>query len=236
MRGHQARGQRVACADTAWDNHCMTEQPRRARTFVFLGDSVTDCGRQQDEAHLGFGYVRLIAEHFAAHEPASRVLNRGVGGERTKDLRARFDTDCLDLDPDVITIYIGVNDTWRRYDRNDPTIDADFEADYRYMLDQLSATRPSAPVLLIVPFVADVDQEKARFHEDLDGKVAVIRALAHEFQHPVVDLEAVLDQAWRDGHTPETIAQDGIHPTMAGHRLIADAWLKAFAAVEHTSR
>lgn len=204
------------------------------RIIHFIGDSITDCSRLEDENGLGYGYVRLIAEHFAAHEPTATVINRGVSGERAVDLRARFDRDCLDLDPDVVTIYIGVNDSWFRYMKDDPTSDEDFEADYRYMLDQLSATRPDVPVLMVVPFVTDVDEEKARFHEDLDGKVAVVRALAKEFGHRIVDLEAVMDSAWAVGHTPGSIAVDGVHPTIAGHRLLADAWLEAFAEIDRS--
>ncbi len=203
-----------------------------SRSLLFLGDSITDAGRREDALGLGYGYVRLIAEHFAAHEPTARVLNRGIGGDRARDLRARVHEDCLVLRPDVVTIYIGVNDTWRRFDSNDPTSEADFEADYRFVLDQLSATMPAVPVLMVVPFVTDVDDDKACFHEDLDRKVAVVRRLAHEFQHDLVDLEEVLDEARRVGHTPTSLAEDGIHPTIAGHRLIADAWLEVFERID----
>src|SRR5690625_5389649 len=89
---------------------------------------------------------------------------------------------------------------------------------------------------MIVPFVTDVDEEKAGYHADLDQKVAVIRDLAREFGHTLVDLEKVLETAWSVGHSPAGIAEDGVHPTIAGHRLIADAWLEAFRrSEEHTS-
>lgn len=205
----------------------MSTETTSARTLLFIGDSITDCGRREDPEGIGFGYVRLIAEHFAAYEPATRIVNTGIGGNRVRDLRARFEEDCLDHDPDVVTIFVGVNDTWRRYDMDDPVADEDFEADYRYLLDQLSATRPDRPVLLILPVVTDIDEDKARFHEDLDGKVAVIRRLAREFGCRVVDLEKVVAEALRRGHTPASLAPDGVHPSTAGHRLIADAWLEA---------
>ncbi len=218
---------------TRWHNSRMSEHAPRSRTFLFIGDSVTAGRREEDPEDLGFGYVRLIAEHVAAHEPASRVVNRGCGGDRVRDLAARFTADCLDLDPDVVTIAVGVNDTWRRFDQNELTDDDDFEADYRYLLDQLSATRPAAPVLLVVPFVTDVDAERAAFHADLDPKVHRLRSLAHEFGATLVDAEKTMHDALADGHTPQTLAPDGIHPTVAGHRLIADAWLDAFRDEEH---
>lgn len=205
---------------------------RAQRSFLFLGDSITDCSRAEDPQGLGYGYVRLIAEHFAAHEPTARVINRGISGDRAQELVRRFDRDCLELETDVITIYIGVNDTWHGFTRGETVTAEEFERDYRYMLDQLSATRPAVPVLMVVPFVTDIDQEKAGFHADLDQKVAVIRDLAHEFRHAVVDLEQVMERAWSVGHTPASIAEDGVHPTIAGHRLIADAWLAEFARID----
>lgn len=205
---------------------------RAQRSFLFLGDSITDCSRAEDPQGLGYGYVRLIAEHFAAHEPTARVINRGISGDRAQELVRRFDRDCLELETDVITVYIGVNDTWHGFTRGESVTAEEFERDYRYMLDQLSATRPAVPVLMVVPFVTDIDQEKAGFHADLDQKVAVIRDLAHEFRHAVVDLEQVMERAWSVGHTPASIAEDGVHPTIAGHRLIADAWLAEFARID----
>lgn len=205
---------------------------RAQRSFLFLGDSITDCSRAEDPQGLGYGYVRLIAEHLAAHEPTARVINRGISGDRAQELVRRFDRDCLELETDVITVYIGVNDTWHGFTRGESVTAEEFERDYRYMLDQLSATRPAVPVLMVVPFVTDIDQEKAGFHADLDQKVAVIRDLAHEFRHAVVDLEQVMERAWSVGHTPASIAEDGVHPTIAGHRLIADAWLAEFARID----
>ncbi|MCW1803946.1 SGNH/GDSL hydrolase family protein [Brachybacterium sp. NBEC-018] len=211
----------------------MTSAPA-PRTFVFIGDSITDCSRTEDPEGLGFGYVRLLAEHFAAHEPTATVINRGISGNKVLDLRERFDADCLDLRPDVVTIYVGVNDVWHGFTRGEHVSDEDFEADYRFLLDQLSASRPGLPVLLVLPFVADVDEEKAGYHGELDRKIAIIRALGKEFGAAIVDLEAVLEDAWAVGHTPASIAQDGVHPTIAGHRLVADAWLDVFGTLDHT--
>lgn len=209
-----------------------SHSPRAQRTLLFLGDSITDCSRREDPAGHGYGYVRLLAEHFAAHEPTARVMNRGDSGDRAQELARRFGPDCLDLGPDVVTIYIGVNDTWHGFTRGEVVTAADFERDYRFMLDQLSATRPAVPVLMVVPFITDVDQEKAGYHADLDEKVTVIRGLAHEFGHTLVDLEQVMERAWAVGHSPASIAEDGVHPTIAGHRLIADEWLAEFAQIE----
>lgn len=220
-----------------WQDIDMTSASLPApRTILFIGDSITDCSRTEDPNHLGYGYVRLIAEHFAAHEPTATVINRGISGNRVVDLVDRFTPDVLDLDPQAVTIYIGVNDTWHYYTKGWEVTAADFEQGYRFMLDQLSATRPAVPVLMVIPFVTDIDEERAGYHADLDEKVVIIRTLAREFGHAVVDLEAVLEAAWNVGHSPASVAADGVHPTIAGHRLIADAWLEAFQEVDPRRR
>lgn len=196
------------------------------RTLLFIGDSITDCGRREDPEELGHGYVRLLAEHVAAHEPTATVINRGIGGDKVSDLEARFSTDCLELTPDLVTIYVGVNDAWHRFTRGEVITDDSFEQGYRHLLEQLAATVPETPVLMILPFVADIDERVAQIHGDLDGKVEIIRRLATERGHRLVDLEQVLQAALTAGHTPHSIAADGVHPTPAGHRLIADAWLE----------
>ncbi|MGO1311914.1 MAG: SGNH/GDSL hydrolase family protein [Brevibacterium aurantiacum] len=198
-----------------------------SRTLLFIGDSITDAGRREDPEELGHGYVRLLAEHFAAHEPTSTVINRGIGGDKVADLEARFGPDCLDLTPDLVTIYVGVNDSWHRFTRGEHVTEESFEQGYRHLLAQLAASVPEAPVLMIIPFVADIDEERTRIHSDLDGKVAIIRRLAQEHGHRIVDLEQVLATALAAGLTPQSIAEDGVHPTPPGHRLIADAWLDA---------
>ena len=204
------------------------EAATRGRTYLFVGDSITDAGRFADPEELGTGYVRLLAEHFAAYEPTSRVINRGVSGDTSALVVDRIDADVLAPDADVISLYIGVNDTWRRYDSNTPTTADQFEENYRFILDQISATRPAIPVILVIPFVTDVNEERARYHEDLDEKVERIHALAREFDHPLIDTEALISTAYEAGHTPESIAPDGVHPSTAGHRLLADAWLEVF--------
>jgi acyl-CoA thioesterase-1 len=192
------------------------------RSIVFIGDSVTDCGRRDDEPdHLGDGYVRIVAGRL----PDRRVINAGIGGNRVTDLRDRWQVDVIDQSPEVLSIYVGINDTWRRYDSNDPTSAESFESEYRIILD--SAARQLAPRLILVePFVTPVTQEQQHWNEDLDEKRAVVSRLAAEYGAAFVPLQALLTAA-SEQHGAEAIAQDGVHPTMLGHRLIADAWQAA---------
>jgi len=123
---------------------------------LFQGDSITDSGRsRQDLNHLGDGYALITAGWFSALYPQKRVsfLNRGIGGNRVPDLIGRWQEDCLTLKPAWLSILIGVNDMWRRYDSNDPTTTEEFESNYRRLLD-LTMERLSPQIILCEPFFA----------------------------------------------------------------------------------
>jgi acyl-CoA thioesterase-1 len=187
--------------------------------ILFIGDSVTDCGRRDDAPdYLGDGYVRMVAEKL----PGRRVLNVGIGGNRVVNLRDRWHIDVVEQKPEILSVYIGINDTWRRYDDHDRTTTESFEADYRACLADLGG---ASTLILVEPFVLPVTEEQELWHEDLDGKRAVVAQLAAEFGAGFVPLQSLLAAAAED-HGAAALAQDGVHPTELGHRMIADAWLE----------
>jgi acyl-CoA thioesterase-1 len=188
-------------------------------SVLFIGDSVTDCGRRDDAPdYLGDGYVRLIADQLTDRQ----VINVGISGNRAIDLRDRWHIDVVQQKPDILSVYVGINDTWRRYDSNDPTSAASFEADYRACLADLGG---ASTLILVEPFVLPVTEEQEHWHEDLDEKRAVVARLAAEFGAGFVPLQVLLTTAAED-HGAAALAQDGVHPTELGHRMIADAWLE----------
>jgi acyl-CoA thioesterase-1 len=192
------------------------------RPVLFIGDSITDVGRRDDEnGHLGDGYVRIIAGRI----PDRELINVGIGGDRVIDLRQRWQEDVIDQNPEVLSVYVGINDTWRRYDSDDPTSAASFESDYRGMLEQ-AVDELSPELVLVEPFVLPVNEGQERWHEDLDEKRAIVGRLAADFGAAFVPLQALLDAAAKQ-HGAAALAEDGVHPTALGHRLIADAWLAA---------
>src|SRR5688572_12501303 len=106
------------------------------RVLLFIGDSVTDCGRRLDPEGLGHGYVREIAKRLEGAGSHVVVANRGIDGTRVRDLEARWTDDCIRLDPAVVSVLVGVNDTWRRYDSDDATSAAAFQEGYRGILQR----------------------------------------------------------------------------------------------------
>jgi len=194
---------------------------------LFQGDSVTDSGRNYDnDEQLGAGYAALAAAWFSALHPEKRVrfLNRGINGNRVKDLRARWQKDCLNLKPTWVSILIGINNTWRRYDSNDPTSTDAFESDYRDILQQTK--RLGARLILCEPFVLPVPADRKTWRVDLDPKLDVVRRLAREFQAIRLPFDGIFARAMAR-REPEFWAADGVHPSAAGHALMAQTWLEA---------
>src|SRR5690606_273660 len=121
----------------------------------FIGAPLPAAGRRDDPEGLGHGYVRLIARSLAVRGDHRTVLNRGIGGDRIGELRARWRADAIDPAPSVLTVYVGVNDTWRRFDAGSPTSAGHFETLYRGMLDEVRAA-VNPRLILVEPFVVPV--------------------------------------------------------------------------------
>ena len=196
---------------------------------LFQGDSVTDAGRRRNGRDMGGGYAARVAATFAQRYPAKNVrfYNRGISGNRVRDLRARWQNDCLALRPSWVSILIGINDMWRRYDSNDLTTPERFEDDYRALLTPL-CTAPGTRLILCEPFFVAVRPEMTAWRADLDPKIAIVRKLAQESGALLLPLNTIFTDAARQ-HPPQSLAADGIHPTEFGHSLIADAWLNIVA-------
>lgn len=195
--------------------------------ILFQGDSITDAGRARTEPiDHGRGYVALIAALLQSRHPELdlTVLNRGISGNRTVDLLARWDADCVDLRPAVLSVMIGVNNVWRRYDSNDPTDPESFRGEYRTLLDR-ARSGGVREIIILEPFVLPVPDDRRGWREDLDPKIAVCRELASEFGARYVPLDGLF-AAETSQTAPAYWAPDGVHPSPAGHGLIARAWLR----------
>ncbi len=202
------------------------------QTVLFQGDSITDAGRsRENNAELGRGYPNLVAAWFGMLYPERRVrfLNRGISGNRAKDLQARWQADCIDLKPDWVSILIGINDTWRRYDRNDPTSAADYAAAYREILRR-ARDEARARLIVLEPFVLPHPEDRKAWREDLDPKISVARELAREFNAIYIPLDGLFAAA-AARREPAFWAADGVHPSQVGHAFIAHAWLQAVGAL-----
>lgn len=188
---------------------------------LFDGDSVTDCGRDRQDRHSLSGYNDKIARN--AQNAGVEFFNRGISGDRSKDLLARIESDLRDTKPDVVSILIGINDTWRRYDSNDPTSGMQFYDNLRGILSTVRAR--GAKIIVLEPFLLPTDPAKAVMREDLDLKIDITRSLAREFADEYVPLDGLFAELVLK-IPPEQISADGVHPTELGNEYIARWWLE----------
>lgn len=190
-------------------------------TIVFAGDSVTDCGRREDPEGLGHGYVRLLAGHETLI--GARVRNAGVGGDRLTDLGERWHQDVVALEPDLVTVLIGINDTWRGFDSGQHSDPSAFEERYRGLL---GALEPVTRIVLMEPFVLPVDTGQEAWRPDVETRIDAVHRLAVEFGATLVPTDRAL-RGRAEALGAQALAADGVHPTPLGHREIADAWIRA---------
>ncbi len=195
-------------------------------TILFQGDSITDAGRNFATDDLGPGYAGKVGAYLDvfAKDKNIKVINKGIGGNRVKDLKARWDYECIDLKPDILSILIGINDTWRKYDSGDPTTCAAFEATYREILTEVKEKLPECQIVICEPFIIPVDPSKEEWREDLDPKIGAVRRLAREFEAIFIPLDGLYAELCAQ-NDPALFSDDGVHPNDAGHAFLAEQWL-----------
>lgn len=218
-------------------------------TALFIGDSITDGGwgrsggmpkssaerNKTDQNHaLGHSYVMLASARMMADDPALKCnwLNRGISGNTVKDLQKRWSDDMLSENPDVLTVMVGINDIFDFYRENDKG-DFDVEswgADLREILTEAKTANPSVKIVLMSPFVAkgrSVKPEKfQRIRTATDRSAAKVKTIAEEIGAEYIDTNALFNSLTDGNPDSERWLWDGVHPTPAGHQMIADLWVK----------
>jgi len=193
------------------------------KTILFQGDSITDCGRDRDDVNsLGSGYVSRIKAQYYAKNPHCNTtfLNKGIGGNKTGDLFNRWDEDCINLKPDLLTVFVGINDT----SRSDADENSDFVKFYTGFLDR-AVNETDTKIILMEPFVLPVNEERASRRPKLDYKIDIVRMLALKYKTNLIPLDGIFNSvSTLKGY--EFWAVDGVHPTPEGHALIAREWFK----------
>jgi len=198
--------------------------------ILFQGDSITDAGRFNDPAGLGAGYVNVLSGWLAGRYPELEltVMNRGTSGHRIYDLEERWSADAIDLQPDWLSILIGINDTWRRYDSNLLSSAEDFEASYRRILDRVKK-ETSARIIMLEPFLLPTPADRISWREDLDPRIAAVRRVACDYAALYLPFDGLFAAAATRRPAGYWLG-DGVHPTAAGHAFIAQQWLAGVGA------
>lgn len=207
--------------------------------IIYLGDSITDVGKNENagsKSAIGQGYALITSAKLGATHPQEHTFrNSGISGSRVVDLYARIKMDAWNHAPDVISILVGVNDVWHELGEGANGVDVKrFENVYRMLLHDTLERFPNVKFMLLEPFVlrgAATEEKWDVFSREVFARAEVVRKIAEEFGAVFVSLQKPLNDACAKAPASYWLA-DGVHPTPAGHQLIADAWLEAFAKLK----
>ena len=188
--------------------------------ILFQGDSVTDAFRDRSNYHdMGQGYPKYASEKISAKYPdiEFEFINLGISGHQTKDLVARLQRDFIDIQPDIVSIMIGVNDVWHHADDRSWIPGEVFEERYRTILEAIKE-KTSAKIMIMEPFILQ-EESKLFFLYYLDPKIDIVRKLALEYADAFIPTDGLL-YAGTLGMDPLTFGKDGVHPSPEGAEYI----------------
>ncbi len=202
---------------------------------LFQGDSITDAGREKERQlpnsawSFGNGYAMIAAANLLNSMPEKELViyNRGISGNKVYQLAERWDADCLNLKPNVLSILIGVNDYWHKRNGNyDGTVEI-YENDYMKLLERTKAALPDVKLVLCEPFyVLDTSAVDETWVAPMKEYQVAAKRVSDAFNTIWVPFQTIFDEAVK--HAPGTYwTGDGVHPSMAGAQLMAEAWLAA---------
>lgn len=200
--------------------------------ILFQGDSITDALRDWNDYHdMGQGYAKfasaMIADAFPDIE--FEFINLGIGGNRTEQLLARTTTDIIDIQPDIVSILIGVNDVWHRYspDHLPYITDEQYEANYRAILERIRK-ETNAKIMIIEPFMIG-SPDKEHMREEMNRVIAIATRLADEYADAFLPMAQIFAESVKTAPASVCYSLDGVHPEPDGACLIAENYLRTIS-------
>ena len=207
------------------------------KLILFQGDSITDARRDRESEtgwgfDMGSGYAILIAGRLQKDHLDDGLIceNRGISGNRVVDLYARWKIDALNLKPDLLSILIGVNDTWHEIGNHNGVEVPRYAQFLRMLMQWTQAELPQTKIVLMEPFVLVTGSVEESWLAEMDARRQVVKEVAAEFGTIFLPLQDMFNDAAKLAPANYWL-NDGVHPTAAGHKLISDAWLKATSSI-----
>ncbi len=196
--------------------------------ILFQGDSITDTHRDYNDYHdMGEGYARYASAMIDDSFPDAdfEFVNLGISGNRTSHLVDRLQSDFIDIQPDIVSILIGVNDVWHHHTDGIETTDEQFEANLRTILTAIKE-KTNAKIMMIQPFLfEEVGCGTKELLDELGRKQVVFERVAKEFADVYVPLSDILHAEMTEPQSYYTA--DGVHPNAEGSCFIGEFYLRA---------
>lgn len=185
---------------------------------------------------MGLGYPAYVAGRLGMENPGKyQFYNRGIGGHRIVDIYARIKRDIINLQPDYMSLLVGVNDVWHELEEGNGVETEKFKKIYEILLDEVEAALPNLRIMLMEPFVLPGTGTKAyysQFRKGVQERAETVRQLAEERHLPLIRFQADLNRLAETA--PEGYwLYDGVHPSIYFHQYMADKWIETFRLVEN---
>ncbi len=203
--------------------------------ILFQGDSITDAGRNRDTENtpnlpsaLGNGYAMFAASSLLANHPDKNlsIYNHGISGNKVFQLQERWEKDCFSLHPDVVSVLIGVNDYWHTKSHGYEGTLATYEADFRNLIADTKKRLPRAKIIICEPFIiAGGTALDDTWEKDFSAYRIAAKKIGMEYQTAFVPFQKIFNEALKKAPASYW-GGDGVHPSMAGAQLMAQAWLR----------
>ena len=211
------------------------EKPKlkKGGVILFQGDSITDAGRDRnsegnanDPKMFGRGYPFFIGGGLLADHPGLglKTYNRGISGNKVPDLDARWQKDCLDLKPDLLSILIGVNDIWHKLNGKYDGTPEVYRDGFTALLERTRQALPDITLVICEPFVLRCGAVNDGWFPEMETRRAYAEEIAKKAGAIWVPFQQMFHAAVAAGTEPKYWAADGVHPTHAGHALMAKTW------------
>lgn len=207
------------------------------KTFVFQGDSITDAGRnRENDDYRGNGYPTFVAGMLGLQRPGKlRFLNRGVSGDRIVDLNARIKRDLINLQPDYLSILIGINDVWHELGSRNGVDNEKYFRTYCEILEETQRMCPGVKIFILEPFVLKASATEGSwnvFYSETKKRADSAKKAAQRFGCAFIPLQERFESVCTEAAPASYWLHDGVHPTAMGHALIAGALIDAFNAAQ----
>lgn len=218
--------------------------------ILYIGDSITDGNwgggggkpsserNTSDMNHIyGHGFMYICAAHYMGKYPEKEYefFNRGISGNTLDDLEKRWEKDVIDINPDILSILIGINDVniyLRKKDRGTFDFNA-WEEKYRKLINEVKSNNPNIKIILASPFVVPTGKMKENKDFDkcskmIDRCISIVEKIARDYHAIYLPYQSMFNELLNT--TPTTQSRywiwDGVHPTAAGHQRMAEVWIE----------
>lgn len=213
---------------------CENMNDNQPVKIVFLGDSITQQAEDFED-----GFISLIRQNLV--QDKFELVGKGIGGNKVSDLLTRYKSDVIDLNPDIVFIYIGINDVWHKYDFGTGSDIDLYEKGLRTIISDIKSL--GSKIVLCTPTVIgentgdfvlgnqfkDVETME-KMNGDLDTFSEVVRKLSNEYETELLDLRKIFMDYLAENNINNNAAgiltTDGVHLNEQGNKLIADQMIK----------